>query len=71
MWALFRNLAKKRPTLLVRGETSDILAAQTAGRMRRYAAKMAYAEVPGVGHAPMLTEPAAKTAMESFLRDAP
>jgi pimeloyl-ACP methyl ester carboxylesterase len=69
MWALFRNLARKRPTLLVRGETSDILAAGTTQRMRRYAPTMAYAEVPATGHAPMLTEPVAKAALEAFLRD--
>jgi pimeloyl-ACP methyl ester carboxylesterase len=71
MWALFRHLARKRPTLLVRGETSDILAPETTARMRGYAPKMAYAEVPGIGHAPMLTEPAAKGALEAFLRDLP
>jgi pimeloyl-ACP methyl ester carboxylesterase len=71
MWALFRNLAKKRPTLLVRGATSDILAPETTAQMRSSAPKMAYAEIPGVGHAPMLTEPAAKTALETFLREAP
>jgi pimeloyl-ACP methyl ester carboxylesterase len=71
MWALFRHLARKRPTLLVRGQTSDLLAQETAARMRSLAPKMAYAEVPGVGHAPMLTEPAARGALEAFLRDAP
>lgn len=71
MWALFRNLAKKRPALLVRGATSDILSPETTERMRRSAPKMAYAEVPGVGHAPMLTEPAARGAIEAFLRDLP
>lgn len=71
MWALFRHLARKRPTLLVRGAASDLLAPQTAERMRRYAPKLAYAEVPGVGHAPMLTEPAAREALEAFLRETP
>lgn len=71
MWALFRNLAKKRPTLLIRGGASDLLATETAARMRKVAPKMAYAEVFGVGHAPMLTEPAASAAIAEFLALAP
>jgi pimeloyl-ACP methyl ester carboxylesterase len=71
MWALFRNLARKRPLLLIRGQTSDILAPEITARMRKLARHMSYAEIPGVGHAPMLTEPAAKTAIETFLGDAP
>lgn len=71
MWALFRNLARKRPLLLVRGATSDILAAETTARMRKLAPAMGYAEVAGIGHAPMLTEPTARAAIEEFLRDAP
>ena len=32
---------------------------------------MAFAEVPGVGHAPMLDEPAAKAAIFAFLAEQP
>lgn len=64
---LFRRLARRRPVLLVRGGISDILSAPIAARMRRAAPKMAYAEVPGVGHAPLLTEPAAQRAIADFL----
>ena len=32
---------------------------------------MRYAEVPGVGHAPMLDEAEAKAAIFDFLRDVP
>jgi pimeloyl-ACP methyl ester carboxylesterase len=71
MWALYRHLARKRPMLLVRGETSDILAPETAQRMRKIAPHMAYAEVPGIGHAPMLTEPAARVALADFLDQVP
>ena len=42
-----------------------------AGRMRAAAPHMAYAEVPGVGHAPMLTEPEAWAAIEKLLETAP
>ncbi|CAL1690159.1 2-succinyl-6-hydroxy-2,4-cyclohexadiene-1-carboxylate synthase [Brevundimonas subvibrioides] len=71
LWPYFRRLARKRPTLLIRGATSDLLGADIAGRMRKAAPDMAYAEVPGVGHAPMLDEPEAKAAIFEFLRDIP
>jgi hypothetical protein len=35
--------------------------------MRAAAPRMLYAEVPGVGHAPMLNEPAAQDALRAFL----
>lgn len=71
LWPFFNRLAKDRPTLLIRGATSDLLSADIAAKMRKRAPKMAYAEVPGVGHAPMLDEPEARAAIFEFLRDAP
>ncbi|ADK99643.1 alpha/beta fold hydrolase [Brevundimonas subvibrioides] len=71
LWPYFRRLARKRPTLLIRGATSDLLGADIADRMKKAAPDMAYAEVPGVGHAPMLDEPEAKAAIFEFLRDIP
>jgi pimeloyl-ACP methyl ester carboxylesterase len=35
--------------------------------MRKTAPEMQYAEVPGVGHAPMLTEPEALAAIRHFM----
>jgi pimeloyl-ACP methyl ester carboxylesterase len=67
----FRRLAKKRPVLLVRGELSDLLEARQADWMRRAAPGMQYVEVPNVGHAPMLTEPAALEAIAHFLATVP
>jgi pimeloyl-ACP methyl ester carboxylesterase len=67
----FRRLAKKRPVLLVRGELSDLLEARQADWMRRAAPGMQYVEVPKVGHAPMLTEPAALAAIVQFLATVP
>lgn len=64
---LYRRLARNRPTLLIRGAISDLVGAAEAEYMRRVAPSLAYAEVPGVGHAPMLTEPAARQALSSFL----
>jgi pimeloyl-ACP methyl ester carboxylesterase len=63
----FRRLAHNRPTLLVRGALSDLMEDAQAGYMRRAAPTMQYAEVPGVGHAPMLTEPPARDAIQQFL----
>jgi pimeloyl-ACP methyl ester carboxylesterase len=67
----FRLLAASRPTLLVRGELSDLLETRQADWMRRNAPAMRYAEVPGVGHAPMLTEAAALAAITDFLAGLP
>ncbi|WP_296943073.1 alpha/beta fold hydrolase [uncultured Massilia sp.] len=67
----FRRLAHERPVLLVRGALSDLVEPRQAAWMRRAAPAMQYAEVPGVGHAPMLTEPAALEAVVRFLAEQP
>jgi pimeloyl-ACP methyl ester carboxylesterase len=66
---LYKRLANNRPTLLIRGANSDIVGPEEAQYMRAAAPKLAYAEVPRVGHAPMLTEPAAREALTRFLAD--
>ncbi|MBC6983554.1 alpha/beta fold hydrolase [Caulobacter sp. 17J80-11] len=66
MLPLFMALARK-PMLLVRGGISDLLDQDGVALMRQHAPNMAYVEVPDVGHAPMLTEPAAKAAILRFL----
>ena len=63
----FKRLARRRPTLLVRGALSDLVEHEQASYMRRAAPDMQYCEVPGVGHAPMLTEPTARHAIAAFL----
>jgi pimeloyl-ACP methyl ester carboxylesterase len=65
--ALYKRLARNRPTLLIRGGNSDIVGPEEAAYMRAAAPALEYAEVPGVGHAPMLVEPAARQALASFL----
>ncbi len=70
-WAAFRRLARGRPVLLLRGALSDILAPATVARMRRVAPALGFAEIPDVGHAPMLSEPAARSALQAFLAAAP
>lgn len=67
LWPYFRRLAKRRPTLLIRGGTSDLLGPDIVQRMRKAVPDMAYAEVPDIGHAPMLDEPEAKAAIFEFL----
>jgi pimeloyl-ACP methyl ester carboxylesterase len=66
LWPLFGALAQV-PVLLVRGEVSDILLPGTVSRMRAERPDMSVVELPGIGHAPILTEPAALTAVQAFL----
>jgi len=68
---LFRRLARSRPTLLIRGELSDLLSERIAARMKRNAPSLETVLVPGVGHAPVLTEPAAVAAIDEFLARVP
>ena len=70
LWPLFKALAG-RPLLSVRGAGSDILSMDTVSKMREAVPEMAYAEVPGVGHAPMLDEPEALAAIDALLETAP
>jgi pimeloyl-ACP methyl ester carboxylesterase len=67
LWPWFRKLAKDRPLLLVRGSQSDLLDAAITAKMKKTAPHMAYVEAPGIGHAPMLTEPEPKEAILEFL----
>ncbi|RZJ03119.1 MAG: alpha/beta hydrolase [Brevundimonas sp.] len=71
LWPMFTRLTRGRQVLLVRGATSDLLSEEIAAKMRKRAPKMDYVEVPGVGHAPMLDEAAAKAAIFPFLAECP
>jgi len=66
LWPFFRALMTK-PLLVVRGANSDLLTADTAERMKEEAPDMRLATVPGVGHAPDLSEPEAVAAIDAFL----
>jgi pimeloyl-ACP methyl ester carboxylesterase len=66
LWPFFEALARK-PLLVVRGEKSDLLTAETAAKMQRVAPDMKLATVPGIGHAPELDEPVAAAAIDEFL----
>jgi pimeloyl-ACP methyl ester carboxylesterase len=50
-WALWDRIHCQ--TLLIRGEMSDLLSRNTAEQMKQRGPKPAFAEFPGVGHAPM------------------
>jgi pimeloyl-ACP methyl ester carboxylesterase len=52
LWAAFDAI--RCPTLLIRGELSDLLSRATAEEMTRRGPKPRLAEIPGVGHAPTL-----------------
>jgi len=66
LWPLFAALGQK-PLLVVRGEKSDLLTAQTAAKMQSVAPGMKLVSIPGVGHAPELSEPEAVAAIDEFL----
>jgi pimeloyl-ACP methyl ester carboxylesterase len=68
---LFRRLARRRPTLLIRGALSDVISADIAEKMQRIAPTLRRVDVPDVGHAPTLTEPEAVDAIRNFLRTVP
>lgn len=70
LWPLYRTLAQK-PTLIVRGETSDLLSPSILERMLAEGDKATAVEVSGIGHAPMLDEPQAMAAITAFLAEQP
>lgn len=68
LWPLWDALAVI-PVLVLRGAHSDLLAAATVKDMgSRHSGPFTAVEVPGRGHAPILDEPAALLAVESFLQ---
>ena len=67
MWSVLPAF-RKMPTLIVRGELSDLLSAATAERMKReIGAQAELVTVPRVGHAPTLDEPDAMAALDRLL----
>lgn len=59
------------PVLVIRGEISDILSAEGLAEMRSLKPDLAAIELPRIGHAPTLEEPAAEQAIASFLARVP
>jgi pimeloyl-ACP methyl ester carboxylesterase len=55
------------PTLLIRGEHSDVVSKQTAAEMARRGPKAKVVELHGVGHAPTLLHPTQIAVVRDFL----
>jgi pimeloyl-ACP methyl ester carboxylesterase len=64
LWVPYARIAC--PVLIIRGSDSDILSAATANRMCKVLKRAKTVEVPGVGHAPTLTEPESLGAIKEF-----
>ncbi|MGV8995863.1 MAG: alpha/beta fold hydrolase [Parvibaculaceae bacterium] len=66
MWPQFKALSHV-PTLVLRGENSDILSAQTVKRMKREHPDLSQVVVKDRGHVPFLDEPESIAAIDDFL----
>ena len=66
LWPQFEAL-KRVPLMVVRGENSDILTAETVDEMRRRHPAMATITVASQGHAPLLKDPTTTEAIRHFL----
>ena len=64
-WEAYRGM--RCPVLILRGAESDVLSRAVAERMVAENPRASLVEVPGVGHAPLLVEPEAVSALEAFL----
>lgn len=65
LWHLYD--AVRCPTLLVRGERSDLVSRETAAEMARRGPKAKVVEIRGVGHAPTLLQPEQIALVRDFL----
>jgi len=65
MWPVYDGIAC--PTLLLRGEDSDLLTRDTAVQMSQRGPRAKLIEVPDVGHAPMLMDEAQVAPVREFL----
>jgi pimeloyl-ACP methyl ester carboxylesterase len=66
LWPQFEAL-KRVPILVVRGENSDVLAAETVDEMRRRHPALASITVANQGHAPLLRDSPTIEAIRHFL----
>ncbi len=65
LWHLFAGLGRL-PVLVLRGETSPILSAETLARMETGHPDLVSVTVAGLGHAPSLDEPEVLEAIDEF-----
>ncbi len=70
LWPALRAVSRV-PTLIVRGETSDILSQDVAAAMMDVLEDALLVTVPDIGHAPTLDEPAARAAIDRFVARLP
>ncbi len=68
LWLAFEAL-RDVPMVLVRGELSDLITAETVKQMKARNPAMQVVTVPRVGHAPTLDEPEARRAIDALLAD--
>ncbi|MCC6609421.1 MAG: alpha/beta hydrolase [Burkholderiales bacterium] len=68
LWGMWDTIAC--PTLVIRGELSDLLTRETVAEMQERGPRAHVAEVAGVGHAPTLMKPDQIAMVRSFLRAA-
>ena len=66
LWPLFGALAHI-PLLLTHGAVSTLLLPEAVAGMQARRPDMTVVEVPGVGHAPILTEDAVRDTLAAFL----
>lgn len=66
LWAAYAAL-RGLPMLCLRGETSDVLSADTVRRMSEVAPGLQAVTIPDRGHTPTLDEPASRDALGRFL----
>ncbi|MGE5639911.1 MAG: alpha/beta fold hydrolase [Clostridia bacterium] len=67
LWALYD--AVRCPTLVVRGERSDLLSRETAAEMARRGPRAKVVEIAGVGHAPTLMHADQIAVVRNFLEE--
>ena len=65
LWAVYDSV--QCPTLLLRGEHSDLISRDTAAEMARRGPKARVVEIKGVGHAPTLMHPEQIAIVRGFL----
>lgn len=66
-WDNFK--AMSMPTLLLRGELSDILLPETVAQMQAMKPDLEVVTIPGRGHTPTLDEPESRAAIDRFLAE--
>ena len=67
LWAAYDQL--RCPTLLLRGEQSDLLTRDTAQAMTQRGPRARLVELPGVGHAPTLIHADQVALVRDFLNE--